>query len=150
MTKLKSNSLKNRLLAPSLRFSITLLAISALFFAGCNSKPAPANASAPAETYLLTKVDGQSVPCSVNHNGAAFKVNSGTLTFRSDGHCQSSIELISPAGKKMQKNVSATYTRNTDSIAFKWKGAGKTKATLNGDLLTMNNEGMNFSYQRQP
>ncbi|MGZ8940351.1 MAG: hypothetical protein ACXW32_14185 [Limisphaerales bacterium] len=152
MTKISFNAKPHSLSQSALRFCLftTLLALTFVLFTGCKSHRVQQNAGAPAETYALISVDGQPVPCSVTHNGGNLKINSGVFRFRPDGHCESSIELVSPAGQPVRKNVTATYSRDGEALTFQWKGAGKTKGTLSGDVFTMDNEGMVFSYQRQP
>jgi hypothetical protein len=46
------------------------------------------------------------------------------------------------------REVKATYTRQGSKLTMQWEGAGMTTGTVEGDMFTMNNEGMVFSYRK--
>jgi hypothetical protein len=130
------------------RSFLGLAAMSSLFlvFIGCNSQ---GKASGRVETFDLVAVDGKNLPSAINHSGSSLKVNSGRLTLSTEGECESVIELVSPAGKTVQRKVAANFTQKGERLNFQWKGAGKTTGTRVGDRLSMTNEGIVFEYIQQ-
>ena len=123
--------------------------------AGCNREAkvatdaktvAPAAADInPVGTYTLITVDGHKVPCTVQHEGHAMAIKSGTFIINADGTCSSTISL---AGSDTAIEVKATYTREGQKLTMKWQGAGMTMGTVQGDTFTMDNEGMVFAYRK--
>ena len=99
----------------------------------------------PAGTYALVSVDGNKVPCTVQHEGHTMTINSGSFSINADGTCGSKMSL---AGRDAAIEVKATYTREGPKLTMKWQGAGMTIGTLEGDTFTMNNEGMVFAYRK--
>jgi hypothetical protein len=124
-------------------------------WSGCNqetkvaadAKPvaAPAADLNPAGTYALVTVDGNKVPCAVEHEGHKMTIQSGGFTINPDGTCSSKMTL---AGRDAAIEVKATYTREGQKLTMKWQGAGMTTGTVEGDTFTMNNEGMVFAYRK--
>jgi hypothetical protein len=51
-------------------------------------------------------------------------------------------------GRDAAIEVKATYTREGPKLTMKWQGAGTTIGTVEGDIFTMNNEGMVFAYRK--
>jgi len=96
-------------------------------------------------TYNLTTVDGQKVPCTVQHEGHTMTISSGGFVIGADGTCSSKMVL---AGFDRAIEVKATYTREGKQLTMKWQGAGMTLGTVEGDTFTMNNEGMVFAYRK--
>ena len=96
-------------------------------------------------TYNLVTVDGQKVPCTVQHEGHTMTISSGSFVIGGDGNCGSKMVL---AGFDRAIEVKATYTREGQKLTMKWQGAGMTVGTVEGDTFTMNNEGMVFAYRR--
>jgi hypothetical protein len=116
--------------------------------AGC--KP-PAEVAAdvnPAGTYALVSVDGKAVPCTVEHDGHALTIKSGSFMIGADGACSSQVVFSPPSGGEATREVKATYTREGPKLTMKWEGAGMTVGTVAGDTFSMNNEGMIFAYRR--
>jgi len=99
----------------------------------------------PAGTYNLVTVDGNKVPCTVQHEGHAMPIKSGTFIINADGTCSSKIFL---EGRDAAIEVRATFTREDTKLTMKWQGAGMTIGNVEGDTFTMNNEGMVFAYRR--
>jgi hypothetical protein len=120
----------------------------ALFVAACQKQPPASAAADPAGVYTLVSVDGKPVPASVSHGGAAMQVRSGTFTITADGSCSSRILFVAPSGEEATREVSATYTRDGSQLRMQWKGAGRTVGTVDGQIFTMNNEGMLFVYKK--
>ena len=106
---------------------------------------APAADINPVGTYALVTVDGNKVPCTVQHEGHAMTVNSGSFIINADGTCSSKMFL---AGRDAAIEVKATYTREGPKLTMQWQGAGLTIGTVEGDTFTMNNEGMVFAYRK--
>jgi len=99
--------------------------------------------------YTLVSVSGNKVPCTVQHEGAALGVKSGTFIFNADGTCSSKVSFTPPSGVEAVREVKATYIRQgPGAFTMQWEGAGMTDGTLAGDTFTMNNEGMIFVYQK--
>jgi hypothetical protein len=96
-------------------------------------------------TYALVTVDGNKVPCTVQHEGHTMTVNSGSFIINADGTCSSKMFL---AGRDAAIEVKATYTREGPKLTMQWQGAGMTIGTVDGDTFTMNNEGMVFVYKK--
>ena len=99
----------------------------------------------PVGTYALVSVDGNTVPCNVQHEGHTLPVKSGSFLINPDGTCSSKIVL---SGNNSAIEVKASYTRQGSKLTMRWAGAGMTTGTLEGDTFTMNNEGMSFSYHK--
>jgi len=106
---------------------------------------APAADINPVGTYALVTVDGNKVPCTVQHEGHAMTINSGSFIINADGTCSSKMFL---AGRDAAIEVKATYTREGPKLTMQWQGAGLTIGTVEGDTFTMNNEGMVFAYRK--
>lgn len=99
----------------------------------------------PVGTYALMTVDGNKVPCNVQHEGHTTTINSGSFIINAEGTCSSKISL---AGRDAAIEVKATYTREGPKLTMQWQGAGMTIGTVEGDTFTMNNEGMIFAYRK--
>jgi hypothetical protein len=122
-----------------------------LFSVGCKPESDSAGdaqdaAINPIGTYSLVSVDGKPVPCQVIHNGHTMVITSGRFLIHADGTCQSQMFL---EGRDAGIEVTATYTRAGSTLTMKWRGAGTTIGSIEGDTFTMNNEGMVLAYRRQ-
>jgi hypothetical protein len=137
-------------------FQLWLLPLCLVVFcSGCKQQSktaADANTVAPAVsdinpvgTYALVTVDGNRVPCTVQHEGHTLTVNSGRFIINADGTCSSHISL---AGREAAIEVKAAYKREGPKLTMKWQGAGLTTGTVEGDTFTMDNEGMVFAYRK--
>ncbi len=93
----------------------------------------------------LVTVDGNKVPCTVQHEGHAMAVKSSAFIISADGPCSSKITLD---GRDTAMEVKATYTREGQKLTMKWQGAGMTIGTVQGDMFTMDNERMVFAYRK--
>lgn len=98
--------------------------------------------------YSLVSVDGKPVPASVNHDGAALQVRSGTFTINRDGTCASRMTFVPPSGSEANMDVKATFTREGRTLRMTWAGAGSTTGTVEGNTFTMNNVGMLLVYRK--
>ena len=99
----------------------------------------------PVGTYALVSVDGNKVPCTLQHEGHTMTINSGSFSINADGTCSRKIAL---AGRDAAIEVKATYTRDGQKLTMQWQGAGRTIGSVEGDTFTMNNEGMVFAYRK--
>jgi hypothetical protein len=124
---------------------IMISALSLFFQTGCREQ----NATDPAGVYQLAEIDGQEVPATVSH-GAELFIESGTFTITPEKTCTSVIHLRFPSGKEASKEVRAAYTQQGNKLTMKWEGAGITEGTVEGDIFSMVNEGMTFTYKRTP
>jgi len=113
--------------------------------AGCKKEAKVAAEGNPVGTYRLVSVDGNRVPCTVQHEGHAMAVTSGSFIINADGSCSSKIVL---AGRDSAIEVKATYTREGSKLTMQWQGAGTTTGTFEDNTFTMNNEGMVFVYRK--
>ena len=121
---------------------------SVIVWAGCKEETKVAAEINPVGTYTLVSVDGKNVPCSLTHEGHSLTVKSGTFIINADGTCSCTTGFSTSAGHDVNREVRATYTRKGAKLTMKWKGAGVTTGTIEGDTFTMNNEGMLFSYRK--
>ena len=117
-------------------------------WAGCKEPAKVAADINPAGTYALVSVDGNKVPCTVQHDGHALAIKSGTFIINADGTCSSRMAFSPPGGGDVVREVKASYTRQGAKLTMKWEGAGTTVGTVEGDTFTMNNEGMIFTYRK--
>ena len=132
-----------RIIALSLLAILVLLALT-----GCSKETHPATDFNPTGTYSLVSVDGQSVPCSVTHEGNSLTIKSGVFTIKSDGSCFSLMVFALPGHDDVRREVKATYTQKGNELTMQWEGAGATKGQVNGNQYTMTNEGMVLSYRK--
>jgi hypothetical protein len=109
---------------------------------------AAAQASAHTGTYTLVAIDGNELPYTPSHVGGAPEIRSSTLTVDSDGTFTATMTYGMPSGDVISRDFSGTYTREGSIFSLQWTGAGRTSATLEGSTLTMDNEGMLFSYRK--
>ena len=115
--------------------------------------PRPATESG-GTTYNLVSIGGQPIPCAPMHGGGqAPQVSGGFFTINDDGTFTGGIQFsnpnvvaIPPSGQG--KGQPGTYTREGNTLMMKHPGAGYTPATIEGDTLTMDNEGMLFVYRK--
>lgn len=104
-----------------------------------------------AGVYTLMTVNKKKVPATLDHDGTALQIRSGSFTINADGTCRSKITVVPPAGAETTVEVKATYTltgEKLNTLKMKWENAGATTGTVEGKTFTMNNEGMVFSYQK--
>ena len=99
----------------------------------------------PVGTYALVTVNGNKVPCTVQHEGHTMTIKSGGFIINADGTCSSKMSL---EGRDAPIEVKATYTREGPKLTMKWQGAGMTIGSVEGDTFTMNNEGMVLAYRK--
>jgi len=138
----------NRALSASEVQQLSALKPPAPYVASAASKES-ADANNPRGTYALVSVDGNPIPCTVNHEGHALAVKSGAFIFNSDGTCSSKMVFTAPSGVEAVNEVKAAYTRQgAGEFTMQWEGAGMTIGTLAGDTFTMNNERMIFAYRK--
>jgi hypothetical protein len=144
--KEKQNNLKNKKQNKWQIIWCCVLPLSmALVVAGCKQYVKEASGINPAGTYALVTVDGNKVPCTVNHEGHTMTISSGSFIINSNGTCNSKMVL---AGRDAPIEVKATYKQEGPTLKMQWQGAGTTTGTVTGDTFTMNNEGMVFAYQK--
>jgi hypothetical protein len=88
------------------------------------------------------------VPASISHEGVELQVRSGSFIINEDGTCNSKTVFVPPSGTEVTREVTATYTRDGSRLTMQWKGAGITEGIVQGDVFTMDNEGMVFVYEK--
>ena len=122
--------------------------LTVLVWAGCKQDAKVAADINPCGTYTLVSVDGNKLPCTVKHEGAAPTIKSGAFTINSDGTCSSKVNFSLPSGGDTSREVKASYTRQGSKLTMQWEGAGTTTGTVEGDTFRMDNEGMIFAYHK--
>lgn len=127
-----------------------LLAIGLLLLSACHANAQVVNDDDPTGFYKLVAVDGAQLPTTVSHGNVQVEVRAGTFTINADGTCGTKTIFGPPAGPKFTREVTATYTQQGSTLTMQWKGAGRTVGQVKGDSFTMDNEGIIFSYQKQP
>jgi hypothetical protein len=115
---------------------------------GCTKHYVASDSVGLAGEYVLVSVDGNNLPATVSHGGAALKVLSGVFTINSDGTCNSKTVFVPPTGNEIEREVAATYTIVGSELTMQWEGAGVTVGNVEGDTFTMDNEGMVFVYRK--
>jgi hypothetical protein len=141
------NGEQQRATRPLLRWCVLPLLMVAVVV-GCKQEPKVTADSNPVGSYTLVSVDGNKVPCTVQHEGHNVAVKSGTFIINADGTCSSKSVFSVPPGGDVNRVVKATYTRESSNLTMRWEGAGTTTGTVEGDMFTMNNEGMVFAYRK--
>ena len=124
------------------------LLTAGLLLSACKPDAKVAGGGDPTGVYALVSVNGNPVPASVSHEGAKLQVRSGTFNINADGTCSTKTVFVPPSGSEVTREVSATYTQTGSKLTMRWKGAGTTTGTIDGNTFTMNNEGMVFVYRK--
>ncbi len=99
----------------------------------------------PVGTYTLVSVNGNKVPCTLQHEGHTMTIKSGSFNINADGTCGSKMFL---EGREAGIEVKATFVREGKKLTMTWQGAGTTTGTVEGDTFTMENEGMLLAYRK--
>jgi hypothetical protein len=100
-------------------------------------------------TYTLVAIDGNPLPYAPLHEGRRLIiVQSGTSTLKPDGTFTSTMSYTNPTGAAFSRDFSGTYTLEDNRIAYTWHGAGRTTATIDGNTITMDNEGVLYTSRR--
>jgi hypothetical protein len=136
---------------PATRRSLPLCLLPLLtlvLWAGCKPVAKVAADTNPTGTYALVSVDGNKVPCTLQHEGHTLAVKSGTFLINPDGTCSSKVVFGPPSGGDVSREVKATYARQGSKLTMHWEWAGMTTGIVEGDAFTMNNEGMVFAYRK--
>jgi hypothetical protein len=124
--------------------------IAALFLVACQQATRPVGDNNITGDYYLHKVDGIHLPGTVLHDGVAIEIRSGSFVIKANGTCISTTQFVAPDGKEVNRKVHATYVVQDSRLVMKWKGAGITEGTVEGDVFIMDNHGMIFEYRRKP
>jgi hypothetical protein len=128
---------------------LSLLALLLLALTGCkNATTTTTTEIHPAGVYTMVSVDGKAVPCRLTHEGVAMIVKSGSFTINADGTCRSLSTFAVPPHPDINREVKATYTQNGAELTMRWAGAGVTRGQITGNVFTMTNEEMVFSYRK--
>jgi hypothetical protein len=144
----KEVNIEQRLAMRHLLQLCLLAVLMVLVLVGCKQDAKVAADSNPYGTYTLVSVDGNNVPCTLQHEGHTLAVKSGAFAINSDGTCGSKVVFSGPAGGEASREVKANYTRQGSKLTMQWEGAGTTTGTIEGDTFTMNNEGIIFAYRK--
>ncbi|GJM27090.1 MAG: hypothetical protein DHS20C16_35050 [Phycisphaerae bacterium] len=99
--------------------------------------------------YHLISIEGNPIPYAPMHLGRRQpQVVAGTITLHDGGTFASTMEYANDAGKTMSRAFAGTYTMDGAEFILSWAGAGRTRATIEENTFTMNNEGMLFVYEK--
>ncbi len=147
-TQSKTTNFKLQRVVP--RFLGLCLISACLMLAGTGCKNEAGNNVNldPTGVYTLVSVDGKSLPCSLDHEGAVLTIKSGLFTITADSNCSSQITFSVPTRGNLSREVKATYTRQGAELTMQWEGAGVTMGKVNANTFTMTNEGTVFAYQK--
>ena len=135
---------------PLLSMLLTAVPVLLLLLGGVGCKQG-GNAAAevdPAGTYALVSVDGKNAPCTIEHEGHALAIKTGSFIINPDSTCSSKMVFSPPSGNETAVEVKATYTRQGSKLTMRWQSGGTTLGTVEGNTFTMNNEGMLLVYRR--
>ncbi len=128
-----------------MRRTFYALVVVALWLAACSQAD---NSGDFTGTYELVTIDGHELPYTPTHEGGAPEVLSSTLILDADGTFRMSMTYGTASGNSMERDFSGTYTVDGAALRFVWEGAGVTSGTLEGDTVTIVNEGIPFAYQK--
>ena len=117
-------------------------------WAGCKQPAKVVAETDSVGTYALVSVDGNKVPCTLQHEGHTLTIKSGSFIISPEGTCNSRVVFSPPSGGDTTRDVKATYTRQGSELTMKWERAGVTIGTVEGDTFTMENEGQILLYQK--
>ena len=132
-----------------MRISCFLLFLTSLLLVACNQGSETAESPDFTGTYNLVSVDGHAVPYAPTHQGQlAPEIVSSSLSLKDDGTFSMVMSYTNPSGGTISRDFTGTYTSQGSDFNLNWEGAGQTKVTIEGDTLTLNNEGMLFVYQK--
>ena len=125
------------------------LLVMGLCLTGCR-RPAkdPTQAADHTGTYTLVTVNGSEVPYTPVPEGSGPQVQSGAFTLNADGTVTHATNFGQVDGKELSHESNGAYTLDASRVSFQWKGAGTTTATLEGNTLTMNWDGVIFAYRK--
>jgi len=129
-------------------FIICAICVATCFVSACKKQEVGSGTDGFTGVYTLISVNGNPVPSSITHQGVTLSVRSGTFTINADGTCISKTVFAPPSGSEVAREVSATYTKDGATLTMKWKNAGTTTGTVEGNMFTMDNEGMVFVYKK--
>ena len=135
-----------------------LLLVGTIVLAGCGVVPvepeelhtgaAPQSADDIAGVYRLVAVNGTRIPGTIMHDGVQLDVDSGVFSIGADGKITSQTVFTPPEGRRQERRVRATYTRDGSHLEMRWEGAGITHGSFDGEAFVMNNHGMILVYTR--
>jgi hypothetical protein len=126
-----------------------VLFLASLLLVACNQGSKTEESYDFTGTYNLVSVDGHAVPYAPIHEGQqAPEIVSSSISLKDDGTFSMVMSYTNPSGGTISNDFTGTYTSQGSDFNLKWEGAGQTKVTIEGDTLTLNNEGMLFVYQK--
>jgi hypothetical protein len=131
-----------------LLYQFVLPVLMVIAWTGCKQQAKVVEGPDPLGTYALVTVDGNNVPCAVQHEGHTLTIKSGSFIINPDSTCSSKVVFGPASGGDVTREVKATYTREGSKLTMRWEGAGTTTGGIEGGTFTMNNEGMVFAYRK--
>lgn len=108
----------------------------------------PSASRAPGH-YELQTVDGRPLPTPLAHGTVSLEIRSGSLVLTDTGTGESRMRFVTPDGVERTRVAEATWQVRPPLVEMRWKQAGRTFARIEGDSLTMTNEGTVLRYQRR-
>jgi hypothetical protein len=125
-----------------------LFLLAAVGLPACKPQQQVVVETSPVGTYKLVSIDGNTVPCTLKHEGATPTIKSGSFVINGDGTCSSKVVFSMPQQGDATREVKASYTRQGAKLTMNWEGAGTTMGAIAGESFTMTNEGMVFAYRK--
>lgn len=98
--------------------------------------------------YQLVSINDQAVPGVVNHRFTQLRIYGGDFTIRSDGSCSTGLDFSPPAGGRELRVSHCEYQQEGSSLSMRWLGAGQTTGELFSSTFTMDNQAMEYVFQR--
>jgi len=128
---------------------LAVVLVMVLPLAGKMIQKSSGGASIGNGTYILVSVDGHDISYSPFHEGRqAPNIISGSITLKRGGAFAAAMSFSNPVGGPVIRHFKGVYTKDGTTYILSWEGAGQTEAAIEGNKLTMNNEGMLFVYQK--
>ena len=124
-----------------------VLLLTLLLMTACSGSQV--DTSAYDHVFRLVSVNGDPIPGKILHDGVPLQMHGGRFFINDDGDCRSIGEFTPPNGRKVLRDVSASYVRDGEWLTMKWQGYGTTRGRLKGDVFIMDNHGMMFRYERE-
>jgi len=125
-----------------------LLLVMGLYLSACGPANKTTEVSDITGAYKLVSINGHELPYAPPHEGGAPQVLSSTLTLNPYGTFSMTMTYGTSSGGSVSRDFHGTYTREDSVLRFQWEGAGQTPATLEGNTITIDNEGIFFTYQK--
>ena len=130
-------------------FSLSLIIFVAISSVACRHNEEQKSRVDGIGSYSLISVNGSRLPATVEHHGTPIYIASGELFIERDSSCTSTTIFGPPGGSPITRTVKAVYKQRGKNLTLRWENGGQTSGSIEGITFTMNNEGMEFFYEKQ-